>query len=151
MMFIMKININHRNNITWGSLGLASPTIQPFVQGLVQADNKGNSNGLLSWPCVREIQQWPVHFSHKGPVMQKAVPCDDVNISLITFYVSIAGELSIQKVWKATGVFNSCHWKKTGIIFALSACMYPCLYVCLGNNCAPIIYIVINVNGLIKP
>ena len=77
-----------------------------------------------------------------GPVMRKVFPCDDVNMSLITVYVSIAGELSSQKVGKVVKAFYLLLLKKT-LVFSLccqSACVNVSLY-CLGNKFASVLYI----------
>ena len=51
---------------------------QLFVQQLVHDNSKANIKVLYYWPFVWGIHQWLVDSPHKGPIMQKAIPCLDV-------------------------------------------------------------------------
>ena len=70
------------------------------------------------------IHQLPVHSPPNGPVMPKVFPCDNVNMSLITINLSIAGELSSQEFGKAVKAFYQLLLKNPDILFTLSVCMY---------------------------
>ena len=39
--------------------------------------------------CVRGIHRWPVDSSHKGPVMRKMFPFDDVTMNILRYPVAI--------------------------------------------------------------
>ena len=59
------------NDVAWTSWHLTSPVTPPFVQKLVQANNKNNIK-----PSIVALCEKSTHGFHiKGPVMQKAFPC----------------------------------------------------------------------------
>ena len=59
----------------WVSFRLKSHTFRPFVQQLVQANNKYSIKATYEWWFVMVIHQYTP--THQGPVMRKAIPCYD--------------------------------------------------------------------------
>ena len=72
----------------WHLKSLAS---RLFAQPFVQAQIKENFKASHHWLFVRRIHQWPVDSPHKGTVMQKIIPFDDVIMNAV---VSIGSCLS---------------------------------------------------------
>ena len=80
----------HMSDVTWASWHLKSPATRQLVQHLVQANMKGNIKGLHHWSFVRRIHLSSVDSPHKGPVMQKVLPCHDIR--LLHFFVLVLWE-----------------------------------------------------------
>ena len=66
----------HYHDVTWASWHLQSL----FDQQLVQANNKKYQSSELLYICWG-IHQWPGDSPHKGPVMEKVLPCHDIIMS----------------------------------------------------------------------
>ena len=49
------------------------------------ADQRKHQNSV-SLAFVREIHRWPANFPHKGPVMRKMFPFDDIIMVLLHFH-----------------------------------------------------------------
>ena len=52
--------------------------INDFWFLIIQAQIIENIKAPHSWPFVWVINQWPVNSLHKGPVMRKMFPFDDI-------------------------------------------------------------------------
>ena len=50
----------------------------PFIRAQIKENVKAWRHGPFKWDFVREIHRWPVNSPHKGPVMRKMFPFDDV-------------------------------------------------------------------------
>ena len=53
MFFTQRLQQLHYTDFTWAPRRLKSPTIRPFIQQLIQADNKVNAKALHHWPFVK--------------------------------------------------------------------------------------------------
>ena len=60
------INIQINFHLIKASWCFKSPATRPFIQPLIQANNKGNTKALCHWLFVRGIHWWPVDSPHKG-------------------------------------------------------------------------------------
>ena len=65
--------MTHYCEVTWASGRIKSPTTRLFVQGLVQANSKGNMKILDYPPFVRVFHCWQMDSHHKGSIMQKTI------------------------------------------------------------------------------
>ena len=67
------------------------------------------------WPFVRGIHRWPVNSPHKGPVMRKMFPFDDVFMTQkVSQYHASPRVLSPpghQQAWYWQGIFLSFLWR----------------------------------------
>ena len=57
---------------------LKSPASQLFTQPFIQGVDQRKHQSSVSLAFVRGIHRWPVNSPHKGPVMQKMFPFDDI-------------------------------------------------------------------------
>ena len=67
-----------------------------FIQPFVQAQIKENIKAPRHWSFVRGIDQWPVETPHKGPVMWKMFPFDDV---IVYCRITIIWATEINSFW----------------------------------------------------
>ena len=62
----------------WSQWHPRSPASRLFTELFIQVQIQENINAPRYRPLVRGIHQWPVNSPHKGPVMWKIFPYDDV-------------------------------------------------------------------------
>ena len=67
---------------SWAWWRRKSPASWLFTQPFIQAQIKKNQSSS-SLAFVRGIHRWPVNSPHKGPVMRKMFPFDDVIMTLV--------------------------------------------------------------------
>ena len=90
----------HYSDITWASRYLKSPATK----------SKTKKRSLNYWLFVRGIDWWPVESSHKGPVMQKAFPCN--------YAFTVISSCTYWLLWRA--------WKCIYIIHVyIIVCVHP--------------------------
>ena len=96
------------SDVIWTSWRLESPTTPLFLQPLVWAHIKEKSRASRHWPFVRVIHRRtggfphkgrestdpPVVSPHKGPVMLKTFPLDDVVVDLCEGNLYPVGNIS---------------------------------------------------------
>ena len=71
------------SDVTRAIWRLESPSTQLFIEQLVRARNNESIKPPHYWPFVRVI---PCYSNHKGPVMQRAVPCYNITTRLWTIH-----------------------------------------------------------------
>ena len=70
------IQTSHYNNVIIGAMASRLCT-QPYSTVCSDADQRKHQSSA-SLAFVRGIYQWPVNFLHKGPVIRKTFPLDDI-------------------------------------------------------------------------
>ena len=53
-----------------------------FCSSLFSMRSKNISNACVTGPLRREINRWPVDSLHKGPIIRKTFPCNDIIMKL---------------------------------------------------------------------
>ena len=100
---------------------------QPFIQQLVQRNNKENINAPHFRPSLRWIYQQPVHSSRKVPVMPKVLPWHDV---LMTRPLS---------AWRAPFHARIKHVKTTGSLIGIAINSVKQTILWDGQSCQDIL------------
>ena len=93
-------NIRHTKyqnlNITlaswWTRWRLKSPASALFTQLFIQLNKQGKNLSIPSLAFVWGIHQWSVKSPHKGPVMRKMFPFDDVIMMFLVSSSSCLGQ-----------------------------------------------------------
>ena len=80
------------NDVTWTSYSLKSFVIRMVVKQLMHTHIKETSIYVLLALC-EGIHQWLVNSLHKGPVMWKKLPCDDIMMALCVALCSISQQI----------------------------------------------------------
>ena len=71
-LMISQQTASNYSDVSWASWYLKSMATWLYVNQLVQANDKENTQSLHYWPIVNG---WQVDSPHKGPVMLKMFPC----------------------------------------------------------------------------
>ena len=69
---------HHHSDVTWVLRCVGSQALLWFQ--FVHVNSKENIKAVHYWSFVREIHQWLMHSPHRGPMIEKGIPCHDMNV-----------------------------------------------------------------------
>ena len=72
----------HYNDIIMGAMPYQTTSLTIVYLTVYTGTGERKHQSSASLAFVRGIRQWPVNSPHKGPVMQKMFPCDDIIMDL---------------------------------------------------------------------
>ena len=90
---VERIYVIHHNDIIMGAMASQITGVGIVYSTVCSDADQRKHQGSASLAFVRGIHRWPVNSPHKGPVMRKMFPFDDVimlqEISLLTTYIPV--------------------------------------------------------------
>ena len=92
--------------LQWVASQITSLTI--VYSTVYSGANQRKHQSSVSLAIVRGIHRWPVNSLHKGPVMWKMFPFDDIitrSVCISTVYRTVLGECTVL-MWNATVLFS---------------------------------------------